>query len=267
MARKPIISKKTTKKITSLGVDRILALISGIAISVMSAFYSIVGLAAIFSGATTAIYLMGTTLEIGKVVTASYLHRNWSNIPVLMRAYFVSAVVVLMAITSMGTFGYLSKAHIEHTSGTEVSQIKIERINRQIASEQKDIDRAEANLAQLDAAVDSMISRDFANSGLRARAAQQEERAALEKAIKEAETKIDALTDERIPYDAQIKSLELEVGPIRYVAELIYGESNTQLLEKSVRWMIIFLVLVFDPLAIMLILVGTSKDKPKPSAA
>jgi uncharacterized small protein (DUF1192 family) len=229
----------------------------------MSAFYSIVGLAAIFSGASTAIYLMGTTLEIGKVVTASYLHRNWEKINVLMRVYFASAVIVLMAITSMGTFGYLSKAHIEHTSGNQVSQMKIDRINRQIASEQKDIERAEASLNQMDAAVESMIERDYATSGLRARNSQKEERLILQNSIRESEKRIDELLDERAPYDAQIQSIELEVGPIRYVAEMIYGESNTELLEKSVRWMIIFLVLVFDPLAVMLILVATSKDTPR----
>lgn len=256
--------KRTVKKINSIGVDRFIALLAGIAISIMSAFYSIVGLAAIFSGAQVAIYMMGSVLEIGKIVTASYLHRNWANIPILMRSYFIGAVLVLMAITSMGTFGYLSKAHIEHTSGNQVAEMKIDRIDREIALERKDIDRANIQLNQLDAAVNSMIERNLANTGLRALEGQEAKREELLGEIRQSEDKISALMEEKAPYDAKIKNIELEVGPIRYVAELIYGESNAELLEKSVRWMIIFLVLVFDPLAMGLILVGTSKDKPKP---
>lgn len=250
----------TIATVRGLDYDRIFPLVAGIFISVMSAYYSVIGLAAIFSGSADAVMVMGTALEIGKIITASYLYRNWQKLNILLKSYFLGAVVILMAITSMGTFGYLSKAHIEQSFVSGGTQASVDRINRQIARENTEITRAETALAQLDAAVNSMIGQDYATRGLTVRRSQIEERTALNATIDTAEEKIESLEEELAPYQTEIRRLEQEVGPIRYVAELIYGESNTTLLDKAVRWMIILLVFVFDPLAVLLIMVSTRGD-------
>lgn len=234
-------------------------LLTGLAIAAISAWYSILGLAAIFSSAAVSIMIMGAALELGKVVTASYLHRNWKQIPLLVKTYFCIAVIVLMLITSMGTFGYLSRAHIQNSVDSTAVEARIERIDESIEAQQQRVQRAQTVLNQLDAAVDSMIGQDYATRGLSARAAQTEERAGLEATIADAESRIQALLDEKLPLTQQIRSQQSEVGPIRYVAELIYGRSDTELMEKAVRYMIILLVIVFDPLAVLLIMMSTGQ--------
>jgi len=250
---------------SKINFDRYLALFAGITISIISAWYSIIGLTAIFAGAFWSIVIMGAALELGKIITAAYLYRNWNSIPGLMRTYFTLAVVVLMLITSMGTFGYLSKAHIEQASNSGNTEARIERIDQSIEREKLRIQRAEENISQLDSAINSMISNDFATRGLQARATQQAERDALSAEISNAEANIDALLDEKAPLNEEVRHFEREVGPIRYVAELMYGASDEALLERSVRWIIIILVLVFDPLAVLLIMTTTKKEEISPS--
>lgn len=250
---------------SKINFDRYLALFAGITISIISAWYSIIGLTAIFAGAFWSIVIMGAALELGKIITAAYLYRNWNSIPGLMRAYFTLAVVVLMLITSMGTFGYLSKAHIEQASNSGNTEARIERIDQSIERENLRIQRAQQNISQLDSAINSMISNDFATRGLQARAKQQAERDALSAEISNAEANIDALLDEKAPLNEEVRNFQREVGPIRYVAELMYGASDEALLERSVRWIIIILVLVFDPLAVLLIMTTTKKEEISPS--
>lgn len=245
------------ERIKSIDWNKWVPLLTGIAIAIISAWYSILGLAAIFSSAAVSIMIMGAALELGKVVTASYLHRNWSKIPLLVKTYFCAAVMVLMLITSMGTFGYLSRAHIQNSADLTAVAARIERIDESIETQQQRVQRAQTVLNQLDAAVDSMIGQDYATRGLTVRATQAQERAGLEATIADAETRIQALLDEKLPLTQQIRSQESEVGPIRYVAELIYGESDIELMEKAVRYMIILLVIVFDPLAVLLIMMST----------
>ena len=250
------------KNQSRINLDNVLALTAGIAISAISAWYSIVGLTAIFAGAFWSIVIMGATLEVGKIITVTYLYRNWKSLSLLITTYFISAVMILMAITSMGTFGYLSKAHIENTSDSQNIDAKLERIDQMITRERERIVRAERVQSQLDASINSLIDQKYVVIGLEARRKQESERKDIAERIREYQTTIDKLTDEKIPLQQSMRDARREVGPIRYVAELIYGSSDTELMERSIRGIIILLVLVLDPLAILLIMVSTHRAIP-----
>ena len=234
--------------------DKLLALFTGIILSIVSAYYAIVGLTIIFSAAFWPIIIMGSTLEIGKIITASYLYRNWSVIPFLMKSYFTVAVAILMFITSMGVFGFLSKAHIDQDLSSGDVQSKVEVLDSKIQREKERIVTNVSALKQLDSAVNKIIAEKDAEQGLRYRKNQEKERKSISSEIKDSQKNIDDFQIERLPLAKEIRVAEREVGPIRYVAELIYGESNKEILEKSVRFMIISLVLVLDPLALLLII-------------
>ena len=245
-------------------IDNAFALLAGIAISGISAWYSIIGLTAIFAGAFWSIIIMGATLEVGKIITASYLYRNWKSLSTPVAGYFISAVLVLMLITSMGTFGYLSRAHIEQAAGAQNVDAQLERIDQSIARERERIVQSEVILKQLDASVNSLIDQKHVVLGLEARRKQEAERRLISDSIREYQTNIDKLRDEKMPLQQAIRDAKREVGPVRYVAELIYGASDTEIMDKSIRWIIILLVLVLDPLAVLLIMVSTQKYTSSP---
>ena len=223
-------------------------------ISAVAAYYSIVGLMAIFSASAVSIAIMGVVLEIGKLVTASWLYQNWTTVPKVLKYYLTSAVVVLMFITSMGIFGYLSKSHIDAGSNTSQIQIKIDRLDNYIKSEQKTITRAEKQLQSLDDALDRYIELGAVSKGLNKREEQQNERDKLTNMVNKSQTRIDELLDEKSVYDLEIKTFEVEVGPLKYISALIYGDDALTFLENAVRWVILILVFVFDPLAVLLVI-------------
>ena len=233
-----------------------------LAISGVAAFYSIVGLMAIFSAASSSIAIMGTVLEVGKLATASWLYQNWKKIPKLLKYYLTSAVVVLMFITSMGIFGYLSKSHIDAGTGTSELYVKLERLDSNIESEKKDISRAESQLEKLDSALEKYIELDAVSKGLRKRDEQKPERDKLSQIVEESQDKIDVYLDERAEIQLQIKSFEVEVGPLKYISALIFGESDSvNYLDKAVRYVIILLIFVFDPLAVLMLIAGNMSLK------
>lgn len=245
-------------------LDRWLILITGLALSVVAALFSVVGLTAIFAGAWLAIVILGGTLEVGKIVLASWLYRNWKYVPFLMKTYFMIAILVLMLITSMGIFGFLSKAHLEQTAPAGGVIAKIERIDANIAREKNRIERADAQIAQLDKAIDSIISRNNrAQTALNYRRRQAKERAALANQVKESQANIDNLMDAREPLASKNRALKNEVGPVRYVAELIYGQGSEKDLEAAVRMMILLLVFVIDPLAVLMIIAASKDLRPR----
>jgi len=246
--------------ILSSNIDRWLILMTGVALSVVSAWYSVTGLTAIFAGAYWAIIILGGTLEFGKIILASWLYRNWKYVPFLMKTYFTSALIILMIITSMGIFGFLSKAHLDQVAPSGDIVAKIERIDDSIARERTRITRAEQQLTQLDKAIDSIIERNNrAQTALQIRQQQKKERDTLAAEIKDAQKAIDVLLDEKAPLLKTTRAIKLEVGPIRYVAELMYGESNERDLESAIRIMILLLVFVIDPLAVLLIIAASKQ--------
>ena len=231
-----------------------MTLVVALCISAVAAYYSIVGLMAIFSAAAFSIAVMGVVLEIGKLVTASWLYQNWTTVPKVLKYYLTSAVIVLMFITSMGIFGYLSKSHIDAGSNTSQTQIKIDRIDNYIKSEEKTIIRAEKQLQSLDDALDRYIELGAVSKGLNKREEQQEERDKLTNMVNKSQTRIDELLDEKSVYDLEIKNFEVEVGPLKYISALLYGDDALTFLENAVRWVILILVFVFDPLAVLLVI-------------
>ena len=403
----------------------LLTLLVAISISVIAAYYSIIGLTAIFAAAFLPIVLMGSVLEVGKLLATVWLHQNWRRAPFIMKTYLCTAVVVLMFITSMGVFGFLSKSHIEQSAmGTEqIAQVdvinkKMNRIDakvnrwsedilrlnqggnsgrldnlivreqnrikeannriqpqidaenakvpglqaqadKEIAQQNKrlndaqartkaEIVQAEKRLAVLDRDVEAYTSQGTTTGGvftpdvdnvkkgeaLRLRqkperdrlnliiakakkselgvasAVQREIRkinaklakqisdtekriekiresinstvasankniakytndagttnenvdvkiAELERLIESVQPNLDSLREEKFVFEKQYRQFEAEVGPVKYIAELIYGEADRNLLEDAVRWVIIIIVAVFDPLAVCLVLAGT----------
>ena len=230
-----------------------------LALSASAAWYSIIGLTAIFAAAKIPIIIMGATLEVSKLVVASWLYRNWKEIPFLMKTYLTGALLVLMFLTSMGIFGFLSKSHADQSMNSGDVLAKIEMLEQKIQIEQSKIDSAKTTLAQLDAQVNEMIGRSTSTSAINRsitiRKQQDKERSVLIRSIEESQFRINELREELIPYKAQNRQLEAEVGPIKYIAALIYGENpDENLLEKAIRWVILLIVGVFDPLAVVMLI-------------
>ena len=231
----------------------VLTLLTALAISAVAAYYSIIGLIAIFSSAVIPIAVMGVVLETGKLVTAAWVYHHWKRTPVLLKTYLISAVVVLMFITSMGIFGFLSKAHIEQTTVNSDNTLQIELIDSKIQRERDTIKRAENTLLQLDSALEKYVELGAVTKGLNARKEQEGERNELNATIDESTDAIATLTQKKSELNADRIAIEAEVGPIKYIAELIYGESSTGVLEDAVRGVILIIVFVFDPLAVLLL--------------
>lgn len=326
---------------------KILMLGTALTISAIAAYYSIIGLATIFAAAVVPVIIMGSAMEVGKLVTVVYLHRYWNQAQFFLKSYLMFAVFFLMFITSMGIFGFLSKAHIEQTALSDEqvalaetiddklsrSEIKIERwdaeINRllqpnservdiQIGNEQQQLDKlydriekekkaandaynqklktinetvtgfgsGAAKREQVDAA-NVELKKELANidkkykdeikdlqDTIKAYRVQSETKTEnIDGKIEELESKIDAeqllqdeLKTEQLVYEKEYRKLEAEVGPIKYIAELIYGDVDRGLLEDAVRWVIIILVIVFDPLAVALLIAWNDiikRERPK----
>lgn len=239
----------------------LLVLLMGILLSCVGGYFSVIGLATIFSGAFWSVIVMATTLEVSKVVAASWIYRCWSIAPILIRTYMVSAVVVLVMITSMGIFGYLSKAHIDQTIQTGGNnELQLEQLERQISRQNAIIRDSETVLAQLDAAVETLQEYDRIrgpDGAIAVRQNQAEERQSLNATIDRAYIHIEELQATALPLQRQVLELQAEIGPLKYIAELIYGEDKAaDYFDTAVRWIIMVLVSVFDPLAIVMILAG-----------
>jgi len=232
----------------------LLTLLVALAISTVAAYYSIVGLMAIFAGAKLAIAIMGVVLEIGKLVVASWTFQNWKTSPASIRSYFIVSVVVLMFITSLGIFGFLARAHIEQSSPTTLLEERIERIDLKIVQKNTQIKRYQTRLDILDKALLRYIELGAITKGLTKIGEKDVETEILKTKISTLETEIDGLADNKYELKNQLNLAMVEVGPIRYVASMIYDEVNETQLEEAVRWIIILLIFVFDPLAVMLVI-------------
>ena len=199
---------------------------------------------------------MGSALEVGKLVAASWLYNNWRNklVAYTIKMYLTFAVIVLIFITSMGIFGFLSKAHLDQVKPTSSNNIKIELLDKQINQQQLIIDRAEGQLTLLDKALEVYIDKEYVSRGLKERKKQEEERTLLNTAITDASNKIGELTLQKSELALEQDKIEAEIGPIKYIAELIYGENAKDYFDKAVRWVIIVLIFVFDPLAVLLLI-------------
>ena len=245
---------------------------TALALSACAAFYSIMGLVAIFAAAVIPIFIMGSLLEASKLVVASWLYRNWREVPVLLKTYFTVALIILMMLTSMGIFGYLSKAHLDQAVPTGDVAAKLALIDEKIKTEKENINASRKELSQLDAQVDQTISRTTEASGaeraIAIRRGQQKDRARILADIGAGQAKVAKLNEERAPIASEVRKVEAEVGPIKYIAALIYDQSaSEEILEKAVRIVIMMIVLVFDPLAVLMLIAANwqkqQEEKPK----
>jgi hypothetical protein len=237
-----------------------LTFLAAILLSGIAAYYSVIGLASIFVGAFWPVVFMGSSLEFAKVVTTSWLYKNWKNCPMLLKVYLTCAVVTLMIITSMGIFGYLSKSHLEQSTMIAPLVEKVTVYEEKIKVIQSQIDRNNKNLSQYDEAVDQIMGRSKDERGAeranQIRKAQQKDRERIIAETKGYQKEIQTLTEEKLPLSLEVGKAESELGPIKYVAELIYGSSERDIIDKAVRLVIILIMLVFDPLAVLLLIAG-----------
>ena len=230
-----------------------------LSLSAIAAYYAVMGLIAIFAAAVVPIAVMGTLLEVSKLTVASWLYQNWKGIPKLLKGYFTIALIVLMLLTSMGIFGFLSKAHLDQAVPSGDVASKLALIDEKIKTEKENINASRKELSQLDAQVDQTIGRTTDASGaeraIAIRRGQQKDRARILKDIGDSQAKVAKLNEERAPIASEVRKVEAEVGPIKYIAALIYEESaSEEVLEKAVRIVTIMIVLVFDPLAVLLLI-------------
>ena len=243
-----------------------LTLLVALSLSSVAAWYSIIGLTAIFAGAVIPVIIMGSILEVGKITTTVWLRKYWDRAGFLLKLYLVPAVIALALLTSMGIFGFLSKAHMDQGITSGDSQAKLALYDEKIKTQRDNIELARKALTQMDNQVDQRLSRgDSETSAERAvqiRRQQAGERSKLQKDIGDAQKEIAKLNEERAPIAAENRKIEAEVGPIKYIAALIYGDTaDNNTLESAVRWVIILLVIVFDPLAIALVLAANASKE------
>jgi hypothetical protein len=234
-------------------------LLSGLTVSAVAIYYSVAGLVAIFSAAVIPIIVMGVALEISKLAGTVWLKQNWSRAPYFIRAYLLAAIAILMLITSMGIFGFLSKAHSDQSLVSGDVQSRIAVYDDKIKTAKDNIDANRKALRQMDEAVDQVMGRSSdekgADKAVAIRRAQQKERVRLQSEIAAEQKIVAAVSEERAPIAAEVRKVEAEVGPIKYIANFIYGDNpDANILEKAVTWVIIIIVVVFDPLAVILLL-------------
>jgi hypothetical protein len=243
-----------------------LTLLIALTLSAIAAWYSVLGLTAIFAAAVIPIIIMGGSLEVAKVVTTLWLHKYWDRATWKLKIYLIPAVVALAFLTSMGIFGFLSKAHSDQTLVSGDTSAKVELVDEQIKIARDNIAMNQKALEQMNNQVDQLLGRTDddrgANRAVQVRRQQAAERSRLNREIEAEQTKIAQLNEQVAPIRAEIRKIEAEVGPIKYIAALIYGDNpDNNLLERAVRWVIILIVFVFDPLALVLVLAAQSSYK------
>jgi hypothetical protein len=211
---------------------------TAIALSGIAAYYSVIGLAQIFPGSFWPIILMGSILEIAKLVTVSWLYNNWNNTIRVMRYYFLSAIVLLMVITSMGIFGYLSKAHLDSNVilGANTVQLKTLETQEKIAKDR--------------------LTYLLQRAGDPATASNK-----IDKQIQDTQTELKRISTEKLPLMAEENKLSAEIGPIKYIAELFYSKDDPGFIDKAVRAVIMVIIVVFDPLAVLLLIAANQTYK------
>jgi hypothetical protein len=234
-------------------------LVVALLLSATAAWYSISGLTAIFAAAIIPVIIMGIVLETAKIVTSLWLHKYWNTCGWQLKLYLVLAVIILAFITSMGIFGFLSKAHSDQALISSNVLAKLEVFDTKLDNAKGIIQANRQSLVQMDAQVDQLLVRsDDANGAMRAarlRNRQKAERTQLLNGIANSQDTISEINEKSAPLRAEARQLEAEVGPIKYIAALIYGtDLNQNMLESAVRAIIILLVVVFDPLALALII-------------
>ena len=219
-------------------LQSLLPFLTAIALSAIAAFYSVIGLAQIFPGSFWPIILMGSVLEIAKLVTVSWLYNNWAETNRLMRYYFSIAIILLMLITSMGIFGYLSRAHIESNVVVGANTVQLKTIETQ-----------------------EKIARDKLEYLLKRAGDPATATNKIDKEIQTTQNELNRLSKEKLPLMKEENKLTAEIGPIKYIAEIFYSKDDPSFIDKAVRLVIFTIIIVFDPLAILLLIAANQTYK------
>jgi len=232
--------------------------LTALALSGVAGYYSVIGLAAIFPGSFWPIIIMGSTLEAAKLVTVSWLYHNWTKAHIGLKSYLTVACVILMMITSMGIFGYLSKAHLEHSADTAPLAAKVQLLDEKINVIKGNLDDTRKIIKQMDEQVDQTMGRSTDEKGIansvNIRRSQVKDRTRIQSENETYQKRIAELTEERFPLQNELQKAESDFGPIKYVAELIYGSGGNDIIDKAVRLVIMLIMVVFDPLAVLLLI-------------
>ena len=228
------------------------------ALSAVSAYYSILGLAAIFAASWWSVVILASILEVGKLVLASWLYGNWREINFLIRTYLTLAVITLMLITSVGTFGFLSQAHAEQDAQAAQTQLQLNHIENQTQVKQSEIAQLSQTLAQLDRSINIQLDANRATGALNARRQQQAERAQLQERITAIQAEIQQLNNQKLSLNEVQISQETKLGPIRYVIAIVDPDSDP---AQAVKWLILVLVMVCDPLAVLMVMASSVRKQ------
>jgi len=233
----------------------LLTLLAALSLAAVAGWFSIIGIMSIYAGAAFHALIMGIVLEAGKLITTSWLYRNRNYTDWRLKTPLILFTLILMTVTSIGVFGFLSKSHLEQGASTVDNSAKIERLEQQIVREKSSIADNEKVIGQLDATINSYIGKDRTDRSVSVRRSQDPQRKQLRTDINAAQKLIDQYSDEKLKLTSEVRKLQLDVGPIRYIAELVYGIGNTgQNIESAVRMFTLLIVLTLDPLAIILLI-------------
>ena len=231
-----------------------LALATSLMIAGIAAYFSVIGMGIIFAGAYMSTVVMMTALEFGKIVTAAYVHLFWDKLN-YMKYYLSFSVFVLMLITSLGIFGFLSKANIDQTLQGDSYSLEMSIIDKRLESKENQLGRLEDRIANLDNIITTARPQDRNYIDRR----QKDEREEIGNDIDTIVDDIVLLNQEKLPFQRLQLEQEGEIGPIKYVAEMIYGQDDAnKYIDNAVRYVIIALIFVFDPLALLLLITATS---------
>lgn len=232
-----------------------LAILAALFLSCVSAYFSITGMVMLFSGASVAVMIMATALEFSKIISVAWLQRHWKTSSKLIKTYLILATAILILLTSMGTFGYLSRAYLVTSDSLQLSQLQIQPLQHQIDFEQRKLKNAQTSLDTLDRLANTIDLKD----AVLIRSRQRGERQRIDNQINDSIEKLEVLNTKLLPLRTKEAITTSDIGPLKYISEMIYGESSAEHSDKAVRFVIIFIVIVFDPLAIILLLAGNSK--------
>lgn len=228
----------------------ILTLVTGIVISGVAAYFSIVGLMALFASAGLAIAVMGGALEFGKLVAWAWLKLNWKTAPKLHNFFLVLPIAALMVITSLGIYGFLSAGHLEQKAPLAGMELNERQLETRIQQKVQENERLNSRLDQIDRNIAVFLENDRATQGLSASNRMKAERDDIQRKIDENNEAINGLNEELVPMKVESSEVEAKLGPVKYVAALFGWEDA----EVAVRFVIILIMVAFDPLAVMLLI-------------
>jgi hypothetical protein len=219
-------------------IQVLLPFLTAIGLSAIAAYYSVIGLAQIFPGSYWPIIVMGSVLEISKLVTVSWLYNNWSVTVQIMRYYLLTAIVLLMLITSMGIFGYLSKAHLDTNIVVGANSVQLKTLDTQ------------------EKITKERLTYLLQRAGDPATATKK-----IDIQIQETQAELKRISIEKLPLLSEENKLTAEIGPIKYIAELFYSKDDPNFIDKAVRSVILIIIFVFDPLAVLLLIASNQTYK------